>query len=97
MEVKTLDENNILQIIHFEVMLKRKNNKIIDKVVVSEAEYEQIRETLELPKDKHVATIPPSGTYFEIRRKDGTFYNPVSEQANRKVQIAGAADEIFKK
>jgi hypothetical protein len=94
--VKTVEEFHPLQMIHSEVMKMRKANRIIDVVEITEEEYVQIQNYLGLKDDQHIPTIPPSGTYFEIVRKDGTKYNPVEEAKNRKVKIASAADEVFK-
>jgi len=94
--VRTIEEFHPLQTIHTEVMRQRKANRIVDVVEITEAEYKQICEYLEVPEGQHLATIPPSGVYFQIKREDGTLYNPVEDAKNRKVQIASAADEIFK-
>jgi hypothetical protein len=96
MQIKSLDEFNILQMLHSEISRLRKADRLIDKVIITEDEYERIRETLGISGDQHIPTIPPSGTLFYIRREDGTEYNPVEEAQNRKVQVASASDEIFK-
>lgn len=98
-KVVTLDEFHILQVITSEVMRQRRADRIVDRVEISEEEYAQIKEYLGVPEGHHLPhpVLPPTNVYFLIKGKDGQLYNPVEQAKDRKVQIASAADEVFRR